>query len=295
MTKSNQTFSKAKSSSKPTKSKIEKSKPKKSINSAGNSEPAPAISPPMPTIVTAPSPFVTVTPVVSTPAAPPSPKPITHEPVFSSTIEVSPLEVVEPLSDSPHVESTDAEKEVVTQEKNLEIVADLSVVEGGAEKETWDKESSYGQGKEGEVEEQLGEQVGDSEEEEIGSEGEDDSESDGNKYEKESEGEGTESECEKHNTSEKSEGDGEADSDEDDLPLSEVGKKNRKTPAKHTRPVSWARREVAPFTRTPLTRSKRKVVNEQMIKESRSPKRSRKQIPIAETAVELRRMNMVFP
>lgn len=49
------------------------------------------------------------------------------------------MEVIAPLSDTPQVESTVVGKEVVTQDKSLEIVADLPVAEGEGEKETWDK------------------------------------------------------------------------------------------------------------------------------------------------------------
>nr|XP_009622398.1 salivary glue protein Sgs-3-like [Nicotiana tomentosiformis]XP_016439281.1 PREDICTED: salivary glue protein Sgs-3-like [Nicotiana tabacum] len=94
MTKSSQTPSKPKSSSKTgTKSKFEKSKPKKIAKSAGNSEPSPAISPLMPADVLAPSHSVTVTPVISTPTAPTSPKPTTHAPVSVFQITSKPTKV----------------------------------------------------------------------------------------------------------------------------------------------------------------------------------------------------------
>lgn len=55
--------------------------------------------------------------------------------VLASAIEMFPLEVVKPLSDTPYVESTAVEQEIVAHQKNLEIAADLSVVEGEGEKE----------------------------------------------------------------------------------------------------------------------------------------------------------------
>nr|XP_016463508.1 PREDICTED: neurofilament heavy polypeptide-like [Nicotiana tabacum] len=68
-------------------------------------------------------------------------------------------------------------------------------------------------------------------------------------------------------------GDEEVSSDEDDVPLSEVGKKSKKTPMKSMK--------------TPLTRSKRKVVDAQIIKESRSAKKPKKKVSIVEPVVEV--------
>ncbi|XP_019251270.1 PREDICTED: proline-, glutamic acid- and leucine-rich protein 1-like [Nicotiana attenuata] len=206
MIKPRQTSSTTKSSSKTrSKSKSEKSKSKKSEKSTVNSEPSPAISPPMPSDVPAPLPTVIVPPRASTLVVSPYPIPTTHAPgepelkratsqkkpaitkdiqvklpsskldVLASTIEVFPLEVVEPLSDTPHVESTVVEKELDgegVQQKDQR-----------SEEKKSEKEGELGEGKKGEIEEQQGEQVGDSEEEK-GSEGEDDSESVGNEEEK---------------------------------------------------------------------------------------------------------------
>nr|XP_018634180.1 microtubule-associated protein RP/EB family member 1-like [Nicotiana tomentosiformis] len=68
-------------------------------------------------------------------------------------------------------------------------------------------------------------------------------------------------------------GDEEVSSDEDNLPLSTVGTKSKKAPVKASKSVIQARKKVVPPGRTPLTRNKRKVVDEQIIKESRAQKR----------------------
>nr|XP_009601286.1 histone H3.v1-like [Nicotiana tomentosiformis] len=57
-------------------------------------------------------------------------------------------------------------------------------------------------------------------------------------------------------------GNEEVSSDEDDVPLSEVGKKLRKTTEKATKTTVSTRKEVIPPARNPLTRSKRKVDGE---------------------------------
>nr|XP_009589422.1 uncharacterized protein DDB_G0286299-like [Nicotiana tomentosiformis] len=142
---------------------------------------------------------------------------------------------------------------------------------------------------------------------------EDDSESEGEDQEKgnESEGDDEESEEEDGNMSEESKGsmtivntviapsektgeetraqepgslltpftgDEEVRTDEDDVPLSEVGKKPKKTPVKATKSEVSTRNGAAPPARTPLTRSKRKVVKAQIIKESRSAKKPKKKV-----------------
>ncbi|XP_009629694.1 uncharacterized protein [Nicotiana tomentosiformis] len=247
--------------------------------------------------------------------------------VLFSAIEVSPLDIVAPMSDKPHVEDTTVETEVVTQEKIMDTIDNIPVVEGEGEKETENKESSDSTSyswtedeydeelrKKREVEEQLGEQVRDSAEEEKEIEGEGDSESKGDEDEKKSESEGTDPESKEENTSGESEGsmaigniviahleevsgeerpsltssagDEEVDSDKDDLPLSEVGKKGRKAPVRSTKLVPQERKEVDPRVRTPLTRSKRKVVDEQMIKEFRGPKKTRQLTPVTEPLVK---------
>ncbi|XP_070034283.1 uncharacterized protein [Nicotiana tomentosiformis] len=82
-------------------------------------------------------------------------------------------------------------------------------------------------------------------------------------------------------------GDKEVSSIENDLPLYEVGKKPRKTPVKATESAVPTSKEVAPLAKTPLTRSERKVVDKQIIKEFRSAKKPRKKVLIVESMVEL--------
>ncbi|XP_009598689.1 uncharacterized protein [Nicotiana tomentosiformis] len=161
------------------------------------------------------------------------------------------------------------------------------------EEENSENKGDYGEEKESKTEDRIGEQVNDSAKEEKDSEEEGNSDSEGEDQEKASESEGMDekSEEENENMSEENEvsmaignivitsseeaseekrteelglllthftGDEKISSDEDDLPLSEVGKKPRKTPVKATRYAVLIRKEVAPPARTPLTRSKRK-------------------------------------
>nr|XP_016460823.1 PREDICTED: FK506-binding protein 4-like [Nicotiana tabacum] len=124
------------------------------------------------------------------------------------------------------------------------------------EEEKSENGGSSGDKKESDTDDKVGEWVNDSTKEENHSEEED------------------ESECE-------------VSSDEDDVPLSEVGKKPRKTPMKATQSTVPTRKGVAPPTRTPVTRSKRKVVDEQVIKEFRSARKPRKKVSIVEPVVEM--------
>nr|XP_009607077.1 uncharacterized protein LOC104101346 [Nicotiana tomentosiformis] len=73
----------------------------------------------------------------------------------------------------------------------------------------------------------------------------------------------------------------------DDVPLSEVGKKLRKTNEKATKITVSTRKKVVPPARTPLTRSKRKVVDAQIMKESKSAKKPKKKVSIVEHVVEV--------
>ncbi|XP_070026339.1 uncharacterized protein [Nicotiana sylvestris] len=75
--------------------------------------------------------------------------------------------------------------------------------------------------------------------------------------------------------------------EDDNYESGEVGKKPRKTPMKETKSVVPTGKEVAPPSRNPLTRSKRKDVDEQIIKESRSSKKPRKKASIVDPVVEL--------
>lgn len=61
----------------------------------------------------------------------------------------------------------------------------------------------------------------------------------------------------------------------------------KKAPVKPTKIASQGKKWVAPPTRTPLTRSKRKVVDEQLFKEDRSAKRTRKSVAAVEAVIEL--------
>nr|XP_016500739.1 PREDICTED: neurofilament medium polypeptide-like [Nicotiana tabacum] len=179
-----------------------------------------------------------------------------------------------------------------------------------------------GDEKESEAEDKLDELVGNYGEEEKYSEEEVDYESEGEDEEKvsESEGEDEESEEENENASGESEGsmaigntviapskevsgeksteeteplltpftgDEEVIRNEDNLPMSVVGKKRKKASMKATKSVIPVRKEVAFHVRTPFTRSKRKVVDEQIIKESRGSKKPGKQVPVIEPVIEL--------
>nr|XP_009594532.1 46 kDa FK506-binding nuclear protein-like [Nicotiana tomentosiformis] len=140
-----------------------------------------------------------------------------------------------------------------------------------------------GEQKESEAEDKLDEQVGDSGEEEKDSEEEGDFES-----EVPSEEESGEKKIEETwPLLTPFTGDEKISSDEDDLPLSEVGKKRKKAPVKATKSVILTKKEVAPPARTPLTRSKRKAVDKQIIKESIGAKKPRKQVLVVEHVVEL--------
>ncbi|XP_009623398.1 uncharacterized protein [Nicotiana tomentosiformis] len=185
------------------------------------------------------------------------------------------------------------EEDVDSQEEhNAEDIAN--------EEEKSENEGASGNKKESDTDDKIGEQVNDSAEEENHSKEEDNSESEGRDQEKVSESEGVDEESEKENQnlSEEYEGsmtigntviahseatgeetraqepgslltpftrDEEVSSDEDNLPLSEVGKKPRKTSVKATKLAVPTRKGVAPPARTPLIRSKRNVVDEQVI------------------------------
>ncbi|XP_070002664.1 uncharacterized protein [Nicotiana sylvestris] len=170
-----------------------------------------------------------------------------------------------------------------------------------------ENEGDSGEEKESETKDRIDEQVDDSAEEEKNNEKEGESESEGDDQEKasESEGEDEESEDKNKNMSGESEssmtigntiiapleeaseekrteepgplltpftGDEEVSSNEDNLPLSKIGKKPRKNLVKETKSVVPERKEVAPPVGTPFTRSKIKVVYEQIIKESEVPR-----------------------
>ncbi|XP_070050925.1 uncharacterized protein [Nicotiana tomentosiformis] len=185
-----------------------------------------------------------------------------------------------------------------------------------------ENEGDSGEEKESGTENKVDEQVNDSVEEEKYIEEEDDYESECEDQEKTSEckGEDKESEEKNENTSGESEGSmtigniviapskeasgekmieetgplltpfigyEEASSDEDHLPLSAIGKKTRKTPVKIDKSVIPARKGVAFPARSPLTRNKRKVVDEQIIKESRGAKMPRNKVSVVEPVIEL--------
>nr|XP_016451387.1 PREDICTED: uncharacterized protein DDB_G0286299-like [Nicotiana tabacum] len=255
MTKTSQTPSKTKSSSKPaSKSKIEKSKPKISVNSIISSGPLPAIFQPLSSDITVPAPTITPPPQSSTISVPPSQKITTRATVTTPQITSKPTKVKA------------SSRKLVKGGKQIDSI----VVKGEPE--------AKGPITLGEHAIDKGEQLVDSEEEKE-SEGEENSESKCNEgvgdNEKESEDEDSKSESEKENTSEDFEGsmtirntgmapleevnkeegsekprpsltpflgDKEVESDEDDMPLSEVGKKKGKAPVKPTRAYSQARK-----------------------------------------------------
>ncbi|XP_019229418.1 PREDICTED: protein split ends-like [Nicotiana attenuata] len=220
--------------------------------------------------------------------------------VLASAIDVSLLDIVEPLRYTTHVETSVVKKMTVAEPVNVEVVARTVCGQGGrSEKE---KEEQVGDSEE----EKRTKREGDSESEENDHKGvgDDEKESEG----KDSESESDESEgsitientvmapLEEVNEEECSEeprpsltsflGDEEVESDEDELPLFEVGKK-KKAPAKPKKTNSHGKEEVAPPTRTHLTRSKRKAANEQMIKEARSTKITMKSVAVVEAVMDL--------
>ncbi|XP_009617625.1 uncharacterized protein [Nicotiana tomentosiformis] len=170
-----------------------------------------------------------------------------------------------------------------------------------------ENEGDSGEEKESEAGNKIYEQVDDSGEEEKNREEGGDFESEGEDGEKasEREGEDEKSEEENENTSRESEGSmaigntviapleeasgkkrneetrsllapftryEEVSSDEDNLPLSVVGKKKKKTHVK---------------AKTPVIHGRKEVVDEQIIKESRGAKKPRKQVSVVEPIVEL--------
>nr|XP_033517368.1 nucleolar and coiled-body phosphoprotein 1-like [Nicotiana tomentosiformis] len=196
--------------------------------------------------------------------------------VLASTIDVSPLDVVEPLREIAQAENHVAEKVVVAQHVSEEVFIEQTDSE---EDEETNKGVDVESDKEHQSEEKKSENVGESEEEKVEHDGK-------SEEEKETEGEcGSDSEkvmvaLEDVNVEEASEeprpslapflGDEDIESNMDDLPLSEVGKK-----------------VVANPTITPLTSSKRKVVGEELIKEAKSDKRTRKSVTATKIFVQM--------
>ncbi|XP_009614605.1 uncharacterized protein [Nicotiana tomentosiformis] len=247
--------------------------------------------------------------------------------VLVSSIDVAPLDMFPPTSDKPRVEEPTIETNIATQEKRIETTNVMPMVEEEGDKEPLNKEASdgeeegrvvaiheehqaqymandtdekksenkgeSGEQKESEAEEKLDERVGDYGEEKKDSGEEGDSESEGSiaigntviTPSKEVSGEKRTEETGPFLTP--FTGDEEVSSDEDNLPMSAEGKKSKKAPLQTTKSVIPARKEVDPPSRTPLTRSKIKVVDEQIIKESRGAKNPRKQYLIVEPVVEL--------
>ncbi|XP_019260120.1 PREDICTED: RNA polymerase-associated protein LEO1-like [Nicotiana attenuata] len=170
--------------------------------------------------------------------------------------------------------------------------------ENNAENKANEEEKSEHEGesrdeKESDMDDKIGEQVNDFAEGDNHSEEEDNFESVGEDQEKISKSEGVDEESEEENenmspseeTGEEKEtqepgplltpftGDEVVSSDEDDLSLSEAGKKPRKTLVKATKSI--------------VLTSKRKAIDEQIIKESRSVKKPRKNVSIVKPMVEL--------
>ncbi|XP_070030682.1 uncharacterized protein [Nicotiana sylvestris] len=189
------------------------------------------------------------------------------------------------------------------------------------EEEKSENDGVYRDEKESDTEDKTGEQANKSAEEENQNEEEEASESEGEDQEKLSESERVDDESEEEgNVSDESKGsmtigntvvspseeigektraqetgsmltpftgDEEVSSDEDDMPLSDLEKKSRKTTVEAIKIVVSTRKGVVPPARTPLTRSKRKVVDAQIIKELRSAKKTQKKVPIEELVVEV--------
>ncbi|XP_070057307.1 uncharacterized protein [Nicotiana tomentosiformis] len=247
--------------------------------------------------------------------------------VLASAIDVEPLYTLPPTSAKPLVEKFMVEEHTrdLGKEKEEEVVIshEEHVAQNIVNKEGKSENGGVsGDEKESDTQDKTGEQANNSAEEENHSEEEEVSESEGEDQEQvdESEEGNDESEKEEGNESEESEGsmtigntviasseeigeetraqepgsllapftgDEEVSSDEDDVPLSEVGKKLRKTTEKATKTTILTRNKVVPSARTPLTRSKRKFVDEQIMKESRSAKKRKKKASIVEPVVEV--------
>ncbi|XP_019258234.1 PREDICTED: proline-, glutamic acid- and leucine-rich protein 1-like [Nicotiana attenuata] len=312
MPKASQTPSKAKSSTK-AEAKPKNMKPKSKKRASHQGHPHPHLPTPTP----APSPSISSTiptsssPVPAGESVPVITDQVQHPPskldILVSVVDVAPLDTLPPTvrshkrrnslwTEDEKDDGSEKEEEVVNSHEEHDA-QNIAIEE---EK----KEKNHG-------------------------EEEDDFESEGEDQEKVSESEGgyEESEKEDGNVSEESEGsmtignsviapseetgeetraqelgsllttftvDEEVSSDKDDIPLSEVGKKPIKTPMKATKLAVPTRKEVAPLARTHLTRSKRKVVDAQIIKESRSakkPKKKRKGTKVTKPATPYARDN----
>nr|XP_016493326.1 PREDICTED: histone H3.v1-like [Nicotiana tabacum] len=174
-----------------------------------------------------------------------------------STIDVSPLNTLPPISEKPPVEKFTVEKGAGDLGKETEDEEDDGVEreeevvnnheEHDAQNIANEEEKSENEGESGD---KTGEQANDSAEEENQSEEEEVYESEGEDQEKVSESEGGDEESEEEeegNPLQKTRaqeprsrltpftGDEEVSSNEDDVPLFEIGKKSRKTPVKATK------------------------------------------------------------
>nr|XP_009620694.1 histone H3.v1-like [Nicotiana tomentosiformis] len=191
--------------------------------------------------------------------------PLSKLDVLVFVIDTAPLDNLPPMGEKPQVEKFTIEKGAGDVGKEVDTTIVELVVDG-----------------------EGCEQVNDSTEEENHSEEDDNSKSEGEDQENVSESEGSDEESEEEDGNMRKEsqetraqeplslltpftGDKEVSSDEDDVPLSEVGRKPRKTLVK--------------VIKTPITRSKRKVVDSQLIKESRSAKKPKKKVSIVEPIV----------
>nr|XP_016454562.1 PREDICTED: uncharacterized protein LOC107778773 [Nicotiana tabacum] len=208
--------------------------------------------------------------------------------VLFSSIDVAPLDITINVEDEDDDEGEEEGRVVAIHEEHQAQYMANDIDEKKSE-----NKGESGEQKESEAEEKLDERVGDYGEEKKDSGEEGDSESEGSiaigntviTPSKEVSGE---------KRTEKTgpfltpfTGDKEVSSDEDNLPLSAVGKKSKKAPLQTTKSVIPARKEVDPPSRTPLIRSKIKVVDEQIIKESRGAKKPRKQYLVVEPVIEL--------
>ncbi|XP_019257862.1 PREDICTED: putative uncharacterized protein DDB_G0290521 [Nicotiana attenuata] len=267
MPKASQTPSKAKSSTKvEAKPKILKPKLKKNDKPLREPTPTPAPSPSISTTIptsSSPIPTAALVPIIPISIVPPPSKSTTHAP------------------EPPTKGTSKPAKVKATSRKSVKKIPEDATQSDTGVKEFEDDEC-------GKVEE------------DVTSHEEHDAQNIANKAEK-SENEGVSGDEKESDTEVKTEtrpqepgslltpfsGDEEVSSDEDDMALFEVGKKSRKATVKATKVVASTRKGVAPPARNPLTRSKRKLVDAQIMKESRSTKKPKKKVSIIEPIFEL--------
>nr|XP_016465869.1 PREDICTED: flocculation protein FLO11-like [Nicotiana tabacum] len=278
MPKSSQTPSKAKSSSKTEdKSKNMKPKSKKSVKASSEPAPTPAPSPSISSNVPIPSSIVPDALTIPTSTGPSLSKPTTHAsvPTSKNTSKLTKIKAtsrksvknVKVVPDATSQVDTMVKEAMVqgesmsitTSQKEVDTTIVVPVVEGEESKEPVQKEASDGL---------------------SFSWAEDDDDNGGEKEE------GVVGSYEEHTTQDIS-NEEEKSENKGDFGKEKERKKSRKTHVKATKSAVPTRKEVAPPSRTTLTKSKRKVVDEQIIKEFRGGKKPRKQVSVVEHMVEL--------